>query len=325
MSLKNQIHMLELEKDILEKTIDIIKKDPGINPENLTIKEKAIVIGALRDRYKLKELLVYLKINKSSYFYQKTQLIKDDKYSNLREIIKKIFNKNYKCYGYRRIYDELKNQETIVSEKIIRRIMKEEELIVYQPKQKKYSSYMGEVSPEVENIIQRDFHAKEPNKKWLTDITEFHIPAGKVYLSPIIDCFDGLVVSWTIGTSPNANLVNTMLDNAISTLKSCEHPIIHSDRGAHYRWPGWIERMNEAKLIRSMSKKGCSPDNAACEGFFVRLKNEMFYSNSWLDKTMETFIEELDRYIRWYNEKRIKNSLGGISPYEYRQKLGIVG
>lgn len=325
MSLKNQIHMLELEKDILEKTIDIIKKDPGINPENLTIKEKAIVIGALRDRYKLKELLVYLKINKSSYFYQKTQLIKDDKYSNLREIIKKIFNKNYKCYGYRRIYDELKNQGTIVSEKIIRRIMKEEELIVYQPKQKKYSSYMGEVSPELENIIQRDFHTKEPNKKWLTDITEFHISAGKVYLSPIIDCFDGLVVSWTIGTSPNTNLVNTMLDNAISTLKSCEHPIIHSDRGAHYRWSGWIERMNEAKLIRSMSKKGCSPDNVACEGFFGRLKNEMFYSNSWLDKTMETFIDELDRYIRWYNEKRIKNSLGGISPYEYRQKLGIVG
>ena len=92
MSLKNQIHTLELEKDILEKTIDIIKKVPGINPENLTIKEKAIVIGALRDRYKLKELLVYLKINKSSYFYQKTQLTKDDKYSKLREIIKKIFN-----------------------------------------------------------------------------------------------------------------------------------------------------------------------------------------------------------------------------------------
>src|SRR5690554_3024201 len=110
MSLKNQIHMLELEKDILEKTIDIIKKDPGINPENLTIKEKAIVIGALRDSYKLKELLVYLKINKSSYFYQKIQLTKDDKYSKLKGIIKKIFNENYKCYGYRRIYDELKNQ-----------------------------------------------------------------------------------------------------------------------------------------------------------------------------------------------------------------------
>lgn len=239
--LKAQIHRLELEKDILEKTIDLIKKDPGINPENLTYKEKTMVIGALKDKYKLKELLTFLNLKKSSYFYQKTQLSKGDKYSKLREIIKEIFNENYKCYGYRRIYDALVIQGIIVSEKIIRRIMKEEGLNVYQPKQKRYSSYMGEISPEVENIIQRDFHAEEHNKKWLTDITEFHIPAGKVYLSPILDCFDGLVVSWTIGTSPNATLVNTMLDDAISTLNTDEHPIIHSDRGAHYRWPGWMD------------------------------------------------------------------------------------
>lgn len=72
-----------------------------------------------------------------------------------------------------------------------------------------------------------------------------------------------------------------MLGNAIEQLSEDEHPIIHSDRGCHYRWPGWIERMNTAGLIRSMSKKGCSPDNSACEGVFGRLKNEMFYYVSW--------------------------------------------
>ena len=108
----------------------------------------------------------------------------------------------------------------------------------------------------------------------LTDITEFSIPAGKVYFSPMIDCFDGMPVSWTIGTSPNANLVNTMLDMAIGTLGAEDHPIVHSDRGCHYRWPGWIDRMDEAGLTRSMSRKGCSPDNSACEGFFGRIKNE---------------------------------------------------
>jgi|BioPla2DNA2_1021312.scaffolds.fasta_scaffold24966_1 transposase InsO family protein/transposase-like protein len=322
--LKEQIHRLELEKDILEKTTEIIKKDPGINPEKLTNKEKTEVIDALKNKYKLKELLGYLRISKSSYFYQKSRLLKDDKYSQIREDITVIFNENYKTYGYRRIYLALKNKGIVVSEKVIRKIMKQNGLIVYQPKQKKYSSYLGEISPEVENIIQRDFHATEPNAKWLTDITEFHIPSGKVYLSPIIDCFDGLVVSWTIGTAPNANLVNTMLDNAIATLKPNAHPIIHSDRGAHYRWPGWIKRMDDAKLIRSMSRKGCSPDNSACEGFFGRLKNEMFYCRSWLDVTIDNFIDQLDRYIRWYNEKRIKKSLGGFSPYEYRQKLGLV-
>ena len=176
----------------------------------------------------------------------------------------------------------------------------------------------------VENIINRDFHAEKPNVKWLTDITEFHIPAGKVYLSPIIDCFDGLPVSWTIGTSPDAKLVNTMLDEAISVLNQNEHPIVHSDRGCHYRWPGWIERMDQANLTRSMSKKGCSPDNSACEGFFGRLKIEMFYGRSWNNISIDQFIEQLNRYITWYSEKRIKMSLGGMSPLDYRRRLGLV-
>ena len=144
-----------------------------------------------------------------------------------------------------------------------------------------------------------------------------------MYLSPIIDCFDGLPVSWTIGTSPNAELVNSMLDEAILTLNEDEKPIIRSDRGAHYRWQGWIERMEQAGLTRSMSKKGCSPDNSACEGFFGRLKNEMFYGYSWKNVSIEQFIEELNEYIIWYAEERIKLSLGGLSPLAYRKTLGI--
>lgn len=204
------------------------------------------------------------------------------------------------------------------------KLMQEEMLIVPNVKRKKYSSYKGEITPAVPNVIERDFHAEQPNMKWLTDITEFHIPAGKIYLSPIIDCFDGLPVSWTIGTSPNAELVNTMLDNAIGTLKDGEHPIIHSNRGAHYRWPGWIERMENAKLTRSMSKKGCSPDSSACEGFFGLLKNEMFYGRSWKEVSIEEFIIILDEYIHWCSEKRIKLSLGGMSPLQYQRSLGLI-
>lgn len=119
----------------------------------------------------------------------------------------------------------------------------------------KYSSYKGEITPEVDNIINRDFHAEQPNTKWLTDITEFAIPAGKVYLSPVIDCFDGMVVKWNIGTTPDSILVNKMLEDAIGTLLPSEHPLVHTDRGCHYRWTGWIERMQAAGLTRSMSKK----------------------------------------------------------------------
>ena len=94
-----------------------------------------------------------------------------------------------------------------------------------------------------------------PNEKGLTDIIEFQIPAGKVHLSLMIDCFDGQVVSWSIGTRPDAELVDTMLDAAIETVAATDdRPVVHSDRGAHHRWPEWPSRTAEAKLVRSMSR-----------------------------------------------------------------------
>ena len=97
-----------------------------------------------------------------------------------------------------------------------------------------------------------------------------------------------------------ANLVNQMLENALLLLEPGEHPIIHSDRGCHYRWPDWIHMVVQAGLVRSMSRNGCSPDNSACEGFFGRLKNEMFYGRSWLGVSLDRFMEILDNYLHWY-------------------------
>lgn len=165
-----------------------------------------------------------------------------------------------------------------ISEKVVQRLMKQECLVVAANKRRRYGSYLGEISPAPENLINRDFQAVSANEKWLTDITEFQIPAGKLYLSPMIDCFDGMVVSWTIGTRSDSDLVNTMPDAAIESVACTESkPVIHSDRGVNCRWPGWLTRVSNAKVIRSMSLKGCSLENAACEGFFGRLKTEMFY------------------------------------------------
>ena len=139
----------------------------------------------------------------------------------------------------------------------------------------------------------------------------------------MVDCFDGKVVSWSLSTRPDAELVNTMLDNAVETLNAGERSVIHSDRGGHYRWPGWLERVNAAGLIRSISRKGCTPDNAACEGFFGRLKTEMYYGRKWSGIMPEKFMQQVDAYIRWYNERRIKLSLGAVSPEMYRQQCGL--
>lgn len=238
--------------------------------ENLSNREKTVVVSALTEKYTLSLLLYKLSLSRSSYFYQMTVLRQPDKYAALRTLIKDTFHESKDCYGYRRIWKQLQNQRIILSEKLVRRIMKEESLVVCFVNKRKYQSYRGEITPEVENIISRNFHTDTPNTKWLTDITEFALPAGKVYLSPMLDCFDGTIVSWTIGTRPKEDLVNSMLDTAISGLK-----------------------------------------------------NEMFYGKSWIGVSIEHFVQHLNSYIKWYNEKRIKISLGGLSPVEYRRNLGL--
>ncbi len=310
--------------DLLKKANELLKKGLGVAPQLLSNREKTLLVDALKDTYTLAELLIELDLARSSYFYHCAQLRSPDKYADARIAITDVFQSNHSCYGYRRMRAALGRRHMHISEKVVQRLMKQECLVVAANKRRRYGSYLGEISPAPENLINRDFHADSPNEKWLTDITEFQIPAGKVYLSPMIDCFDGLVVSWTIGTRPDSDLVNSMLDAAIERVDSSENrPVIHSDRGAHYRWPGWLTRVNNAKLIRSMSRKGCSPDNAACEGFFGRLKTEMFYPRNWQDVSVDQFIQSVDAYIRWYNEKRIKISLGSLSPIEYRASLGI--
>lgn len=152
----------------------------------------------------------------SSYFYQKRTALRPDKYKDLRANIKAVSHENFQCYGYRRIHTELRKGGKVVSEMVIRRIIREGNLLAHCARRRRYSSYIGEISPAVANIVNRDFHADAPNKKWLTDLTEYALPAGKVNLSPVIDCFDGSVVSWMIGTSPNAELANAMLDRAIA-------------------------------------------------------------------------------------------------------------
>ena len=160
--LKKEHLRLEIENKVLKKANELLKKELGTNYSLITNKEKVLIVSALKSEYKLKELLNIVNLTKSTYFYE-IKLIDFDKYSNERSILKQLFYDNYMCYGYRRlkiVYE--KETGKTISEKIIRRIMKEENLIVYQPKKRKYSSYKGEISPEVDNIINRNFQASQP-------------------------------------------------------------------------------------------------------------------------------------------------------------------
>lgn len=254
-------------------------------------------------------------------------MARDDGHRDLRETVSREFNENRGRYGRRRIKDALAAHGIRAGERLIARIMREEGLAAKGPnaKPRRYSSYGGEVSEHPGNKVLRDFRSALPNRLWLTDVTQFSILAGKVYLSPIVDCFDGAVVSWTPTTAPNAEMANGMLQRALESTppEDREGLMIHSDCGLHYRWPEWISICERAGVARSMSKKGCGPDNSAMEGFFGRLKVEAFRGVDWDGVTIDGFMGEIGRYIRWYNAKRIERSLGDMSPMQYRRGLGV--
>ena len=170
--------------------------------------------------------------------------------------------------------------------------------VAYLKRKRRYSSYKGEISDAPPNLVGRDFHADAPNELWLTDITEFKLPGEeKAYLSPVIDCYDGLVVAWRIGRRPNVALANGSLEDACGAPSPGQRPVCHSDRGCHYRWPGWIGICERNGLARSMSRKGCSPDNAACEG--LRPPEErVLYHRDWGGVTVDSFMEMPERVHR---------------------------
>ena len=183
-SLKRDIYKLQLEYDLLKKAAELLKKGQGINLILLSNREKTLMIDALRQTYAVPELLVELGLARSSYFYHRARLQGPDKYADARLAITDVFELNHRCYGCRRVRASLCKRHLHISERVVRRLMKQEGLTITTARRRCYHSCGGEISPAPENIINRDFHAATPNEKWLTDITEFHILAGKVYLSP---------------------------------------------------------------------------------------------------------------------------------------------
>jgi transposase InsO family protein len=202
--------------------------------------------------------------------------------------------------------------------------MKEEGLTVLHKRMRKYNSYnSSEDTSYAPNILEREFTTDKPFEKLVTDITEFRVNDFKVYLSPVLDLFDGKILSWSISKNPNTDLVMDMIDDLAPQLPSYQYIILHSDRGCQYHSLKYTKALEELGIVQSMSKKGCSPDNSVMEGFFGHLKNEFFYNRNFSNHSYKQFVKALDKWINWYNNKRIKKVLGGLSPNQYRALQGV--
>lgn len=240
---------------------------------------------------------------------------KTDKYLNEKEIIKEIFNENKKRYGYRRITMELRNRGIVLNHKTVQKLMKECGLICLI-RRKKYRSYKGEIGKIAPNVLERNFYAEKPNQKWVTDVTEFAVNDKKVYLSPILDLYNGEIVSYNISLHPTFHQTMDMLEKAFNKIPDNTNLILHSDQGWQYQMKRYQFMLKEKGIIQSMSRKGNCLDNSVMENFFGILKTEMFYGNRF--NSAEQLIEEIEHYIDYYNNRRIKVKLKGLSPVQYR-------
>lgn len=268
----------------------------------------------------MNDLFLVAKLSRSTYYYQLKKLELPDKDSELRKLIQKIFNEHKENYGYRRITMELRNQGYLVNHKKVQRIMKELGLEArIRQNRKKYSSYKGTIGKKADNLIQRQFEADKPYEKCYTDVTEFAIPSSqqKLYLSPVLDGYNSEIISYTLSTSPNLKQVQDMLEDAFPDghYDGC---ILHSDQGWQYQHNSYHSFLEGRGMRPSMSRKGNSTDNGMMESFFGVLKTEMFYGYESSFKSIDELKKAISDYIHYYNNKRIKIKLKGLSPVQYR-------
>ena len=268
-------------------------------------------------------LLNIIKLARSAYYYHLKQLNQVDKDQAIKVEIQAIYDEHKGNYGYRRVTLELRNRGFVVNHKKVQRLMKVLGLSARIRRKRKYSSYQGEIGKKADNLIQRQFEASKPMEKCYTDVTEFAIPASsqKLYLSPVLDGFNSEIIAYNLSTSPNLAQVKMMLEQAF-TEKYYEKTILHSDQGWQYQHKQYQKRLQEKGIRQSMSRKGNCLDNSVMENFFGLLKSELLYLREF--SSIEEFRVELEKYIDYYNNKRIKNKLKGLSPVQYRIQSSLV-
>jgi putative transposase len=279
------------------------------------------VIWELRHEFKVSLLIDIAGIPRSTYYYYEKHRMDEDKYKEIKEEIANIFAENKGRYGYRRITDELHNRKYVINHKTVQRLMNEIGLVC-KVRMKKYRSYKGEIGKIAPNLLERDFSTTHPDQKWVTDVTEFSLFGQKLYLSPILDLYSGDIVSYTICDRPALSMVTDMLKLAFEKISDDTNLILHSDQGWQYQHKHYQRMLKDKGIQQSMSRKGNCLDNAVMENFFGLLKSELLYLQEF--DSLAQFRTELEDYLDYYNNRRIKHKLNGLTPAQHRSQAIFV-
>jgi putative transposase len=252
---------------------------------------------------------------RSTFYYHLKKITAADKNADVNNMIIATYNEHKGRYGYRRITASLRHQGVVVNHKKVLRIMHDNGL-KSMVRIKKYRSYTGEQGKIAKNLLKRNFKTNKPNQKWVTDVTEFSVAGKRLYLSPILDLYNGEIVSYNISDRPSFYQTMDMLEKALNQLSGNTRLILHSDQGWQYQMKQFQDLLKSNGIKQSMSRKGNCLDNAVMENFFGILKSELFYTKRY--NSIDCLKKDLIEYIEYYNNQRIKQKLNGLSPVQYR-------
>lgn len=290
----------QIENLLLRAVLADLKAE-GWDPASISNRSKCELGERLRlaTALPLRSITGFLRISKSSYEYWRPRVAAPrDRDADIRDRVVRIFREGSGCWGYRTVWARLRREGVRASEKRVARVMREEGLeVVYNKRRARgYSSYAGEVSKAPENLVNRNFHADEPNRLWLTDITEFRLPGGE---KVAIDAMEQAV--GREGPPDDGSLV------------------FHDDQGAQYTSRSFQRCLDSHGIVQSVSRPGTPLDNAVAESFFKTLKRELVKERSY--GTRDEAKQDIFKYIElYYNRVRMHSTLGYMSPVEYERQ-----
>lgn len=259
--------------------------------------------------HSLSDLLKAARMSRSTFYYQE---VRRD-YSEEKAAIVLLYQQSKQRDGYRPLTLKLRQIGFRLNHKTVLKLMNA--LHIHSIVRKKRHGKRGKTSHIAPNLLNRDFNATKLNQKWVTDVTEFHLGQEKLYFSPLMDLANREIIAYQFATRPKFSMVKKMLEQGLSQLNAADCPIIHSDQGVLYGTREW-RKLLEGKAIQSMSRRGNCYDNAVIESFFSILKSECFYNRHYT--SIAELQAELEEYVVYYNQKRIKMDLKGLSPAQYR-------
>jgi len=254
----------------------------------------------------------WLGIARSTYYRWKNQMNTRQNLNPLVTRIRELCLAHKFRYGYRKI-TALLRREMQVNHKRVQRIMREEGLHCRVKVKKRKKT--GQPSMVADHLLKRDFRAEQPLQKLVTDITYLPFGSKMLYLSSIMDLYNGEIIAYSIGDTQDTNLV---LDT-LNQLPAVERCMLHSDQGSVYTSTVYQQAVKEKGITMSMSRKGTPADNAPIESFHSTLKSETFYLEDFTCTTTAIVVQIVQNYIYYYNAIRIQTKLNNQSPIEYRQ------